>query len=215
MNALFVALGIMVLALLALLLWFVPHLLQQQAKRVAGETSQLREMLLDLLNEQEAVTMRQTQLSSSLAHMQDQLEMIAQAGNDHPQPGRQAFIFAETSVQHLEARLSELQNQIQGWAESRHQGAHARNAQDNESWAYLMSLLGNIQERVGTLSQDRASAMAGLQAGALLEELEQEMQNLRSISEEIAMLQWRLRRSLHERETNLSVLRAHTSNGAS
>ena len=40
MNALFVALGIMVLALLALLLWFVPHLLQQQATRVAGETTQ-------------------------------------------------------------------------------------------------------------------------------------------------------------------------------
>ena len=46
------------LRLLALLLWFVPHLLQQQATRVAGETSQLREMLLDLLSEQEAVTMR-------------------------------------------------------------------------------------------------------------------------------------------------------------
>mgnify|MGYP000864462602 CR=1 FL=1 len=44
MSALFVALGIMVLALLALLLWFVPHLLQQQATRVAGETGKLREM---------------------------------------------------------------------------------------------------------------------------------------------------------------------------
>jgi hypothetical protein len=56
--------------------------------------------------------------------------------------------------------------------------------------------------------------MAGLQAGVLLEELEQEMQNLRGISEEIEMLQWRLRRSLHERESNISILRTRTSNGA-
>ena len=54
MTALFVALGIMVLALLALLLWFVPRLLQQQAVRVSDESAQLREMLLDLLSEQEA-----------------------------------------------------------------------------------------------------------------------------------------------------------------
>src|SRR5258706_16127662 len=88
MNALFVALGIMVLALLALLLWFVPHLLQQQATRVAGETSQLREMLLDLLSEQEAVTMRQTQLGSSLSHMQDQLSAMAELGGGAaPPPG--------------------------------------------------------------------------------------------------------------------------------
>src|SRR3954449_6541748 len=80
MNALFVALGIMVLALLALLLWFVPHLLQQQATRVAGETTQLREMLLDLLNEQESVTIRQTQLGASLSSMQDQLTDFANAG---------------------------------------------------------------------------------------------------------------------------------------
>ena len=78
-----------------------------------------------------------------------------------------------------------------------------------------MSLLAAIQDRVGALSQDRASAQAGLQAGALLEELEQEMQNLRGISEEIAMLQWRLRRSLHERESNLSGLRSRTSNAVS
>ncbi len=88
MTALFVALGIMVLALLALLLWFVPHLLHQQATRVAGETSQLREMLLDLLSEQEAVTMRQTQLGSSIAHLQDQLSSIAEVGA--AQPVRQA-----------------------------------------------------------------------------------------------------------------------------
>ena len=99
------------------------------------------------------------------------------------------------------------------WADGRQNGARIRAAQDNESWANLMGLLASIQERVGTLSQDRASAMAGIQASALLGELEQEMQNLRSISEEIEMLQWRLRRSLNERESNLSILRTRASNG--
>jgi septation ring formation regulator EzrA len=203
----------MVLALLALLLWFVPHLLQQQATRVAGETSQLREMLLDLLSEQEAVTMRQTQLGSSLSHLQDQLTSIAENGTG--QSGQQAQLAAEAGIRQLESRLSELQNQIQGWMEKSHQASPTQATQDNESWAYLMSLLSAIQDRVGTLSRDQNSAQAGLQARELLEELEQEMQNLRSISEEIAMLQWRLRRSLHERQSNLSVLRAHTGNGAS
>ena len=214
MDALFVALGIMVLALLALLLWFVPHLLQQQATRVAGETTQLREMLLDLLNEQEAVTIRQGQLNASLSNLQDQLSDIASVGSRALVVDQQASRVAESGMQQLETRLAELQGQIKEWADGRQHGARQRAAQDNEAWANLMSLLASIQERVGTLSQDRASVMAGLQAGALLEELEQEMQNLRGISEEIEMLQWRLRRSLHERESNLSILRTRTSNSA-
>jgi chromosome segregation ATPase len=214
MSALFVALGIMVLALLALLLWFVPHLLQQQATRVAGETTQLREMLSNLLNEQEAVTLRQGQLNASLSNLQDQLSDIASAGSRALVVDQQASRVAENGMQQLEARLGEIQGQIKEWADGRQYGARQRAAQDNESWANLMSLLASIQERVGTLSQDRASVMAGLQAGALLEELEQEMQNLRGISEEIETLQWRLRRSLHERESNLSILRTRTSNSA-
>ena len=214
MSALFVALGIMVLALLALLLWFVPHLLQQQATRVAGETTQLREMLLDLLNEQESVTIRQGQLNASLSNLQDQLSDIASTGNRALVVDQQASRVAESAMQQLETRLGELQGQIKEWADGRQYGARQRAAQDNESWANLMGLLASIQDRVGTLSQDRASVMAGLQAGVLLEELEQEMQNLRGISEEIETLQWRLRRSLHERESNLSILRTRTSNTA-
>jgi chromosome segregation ATPase len=211
MTALFVALGIMVLTLLALLLWFVPHLLQQQAMRVAGETSQLREMLLDLLSEQEAVTMRQTQLGSSLMYLQDQLTNIAENGSQtllQPQ-------LAASTTQQIEARLSEMQQQIEKWISQGSQQASNRSIQDNEAWNKLIELLTNIQERVGTISQDRSSVQAGLQARELLEELEQEMQNLRSISEEIAMLQWRLRRSLHERQSNLSLLRSHVGNGTS
>jgi chromosome segregation ATPase len=206
MNALFVALSIMVLALLTLLLWFVPHLLQQQAARVAGETSQLRDMLLDLLNEQEAVTVRQTQLGSSLTRLQQQLEQLAQ-GDQLALPGPAAEMHS------IEARLAELQAQIQTWKAQG--GPNPRQiARDNESWANLLSLLATIQDRVGALTRERANVAASVQAVALMEALEQEMQNLRSISEDIAALQWRLRRSLDDRETNLAVLRARPSHGA-
>jgi hypothetical protein len=211
MVALFVALGIMVLALLVLLLWFVPHLLQQQATRVASETSQLREMLLDVLSEQEAVTMRQTQLGSSLSHLQEQLTLIAETGVTalaRPQSDPQV------SAQ-LESRLSKVQEQIQMLIAQTQYKLPAQAARDNESWANLLSLLATIQERVGALSRDQSSAQTSAQARELLEELEEEMHHLRSISEEIAMLQWRLRRSLHERQSNLSILRTHTSSSIS
>lgn len=211
MTALFVALGILVLALLALLLWFVPHLLQQQASRVASETSQLREMLLDLLNEQEAVTLRQTQLGSSLSLLRGQLETMAKTA---PAPALPGPTMPDQAVQQLEAKLGQLQREIQTWAERRARTDARQAAQDNESWAYLMSLLATIQQRVGELSADRANALAGLQAQTLLEELEREMQHLRGISEDIEKLQWRLRRSLNERESSLSHLRAHTREGA-
>lgn len=211
MNELFVALGIMVLALLALLLWFVPHLLQQQATRVAGETAQLREMLLDLLNEQEAVTLRQTQLGSSLAQLQNRIEALVRS--EPAASSTTHAIDASPVIHQVEARLSELQAQLQTWTDQHGHRSQQQAARDNESWAYLLSLVSVIQERVGALSHDRATALAGAQAQVLLEELEQEMQNLRGISEDIAKLQWRLRRSLHERESSLSVLRSGAGNG--
>jgi hypothetical protein len=211
MSALFVALGIMVLALLALLLWFVPHLLHQQAARVAGETAQLREMLLDLLNEQESVAMRQGQLSSSLMHLQSRIEAIAQIGSA-VQP---AQLMPETasSIQQLEARLGDLQSQIQLWAEGRQRGVQRQTMQDNEAWANLMGLLAAIQDRVGALSKDRATAMAAVQATQLLHELEREMQNLRSISDDISTLQQRLRRSFVERDMPAGGARTRAANG--
>lgn len=214
MSGLFVALGITVLALLALLLWFVPHLLQQQASSVAKETDDLRKILLDVLNEQQAVTTRQTQLGSSMTRMQEQLTTIVETAGQTRTTEQSSTQVAELNLQHLEVRLGEVQSQIKEWVDGRQQGARVRAAQDNEAWAHLMGLLATIQDRVGTISKDRASVMAGLQAGALLEELEQEMQNLRNISEEVAMLQWRLRRSLNERESNISTFRVRASNGA-
>lgn len=202
MAALFVALGIAVLTLLALLLWFVPHLLQQQALRSAGESAQLREMLLDVLNEQEAVTLRQTQLSTSISYLQDQLEQMVIA----PGPGGGA-VADVAELRRIEDRLGSLQQQLQSWLDQRSGAARQRVELDNESWGRLMELLAAIQDRVGTLSQDRVGAAVSAHATTLLEELEQEMGNLRSISEDIARLQWRLRRSLSEREVGTSVVR--------
>jgi Na+/phosphate symporter len=201
MPALFVALGIAVLALLALLLWFVPHLLQQQAVRSANESAQLREMLLDMLSEQEAVTMRQAQLGTSISYLQDQLEQAVTAA-----PRAIAPAADSTELRRLEERMSVVQTQIQSWLEGRVGAARKRDEQDNEAWARLMGLLATIQERVGQLSQERAAQATGAHAQALLEDLEQEMSNLRSISEDIARLQWRLRRSLNEREVHTGVL---------
>ncbi len=209
MIALFVALGIAVLTLLVLLLWFVPHLLQQQAIRTAHESAQLREMLLDMLNEQEAVTLRQSQLSTSISYLQDQLEQIATSSS---MGTTQAASLDPKALHQIEDRIGTLQSQIQDYLNQRAGISRQRTEQDNESWGYLLSLLSNIQDRVGTLSVERTNMSVGLHAGALLEELEQEMQHLHTISNDIATLQWRLRRSLNERETNISALRARTSN---
>lgn len=104
MTALFVALGIMVLALLALLLWFVPRLLQQQLMRTSDESAQLREMLLDLLSEQEAVTIRQTQLGAAIAQLQARLDVVAPSGED---------------TLGMIDRINSLQQTLQDWSEQR------------------------------------------------------------------------------------------------
>lgn len=208
MDTLFVALGVLVFVLLVLLIWFVPHLMQQQTRRVAKETSQLREMLLDLLNEQEAVTLRQTQLGGSLTGLRDHLEILAKEGFPVAANGQIAV-----DLQQVEARIGEMQGHLHAWVAQRERNDSRQNAQDNESWAYVLSLLAAIQARIGDISQERAAAHITTQASAMLQELEQEMHNLHAISEDIERLQWRLRRSIHEREGSVSTLRTHV-NGA-
>lgn len=204
MTALFVALGIAVLTLLALLLWFVPHLLQQQALRSASESAQLREMLLDVLNEQEAVTLRQTQLSTSMTHLQSQLEQMLNAISTAQLPA--AGQSQGQDLGKIEERLAALQQQLLEWDNRRMQVFRNRAEKDNESWGRLMELVSTIQERVGELSRERSAVQVSRQANTLLEELEQEMGNLRSISEDIARLQWRLRRSLTDRDSGMAAL---------
>lgn len=213
MTTLFVALGIAVITLLALLLWFVPHLLHQQALRTASESARLRDMLLDMLNEQEAVTMRQSQLSASIAYLQEQLEQIVTTaqrdiGGRHNTPADQE------TLRLLEERIGAMQSQIQSWLDGRSRVQRSAQVQDNESWAHLMGLLSAIQDRLGALSVERTNATIGLQARGLLEELEQELEQLRTISDDITTLQWRLRRSLNERESSISGLRARAGGSA-
>jgi len=208
MTALFVALGIAVITLLALLLWFVPHLLHEQAQRSASESAQLRDMLLDMLNEQEAVTLRQQQLSASISYLQDQLGQMVSASQ---RTDGQAAAPDQAAVRQLEERIGALQTQIQGWLDTRNNARRSASISESESWANLMGLLAAIQERVGQLSVERTNTAVGMHARALLEELEQEMLQLRGISEDIATLQWRLRRSLHERETNVAQLRSRST----
>lgn len=210
MTALFVALGIAIITLLFILLWYVPHLLQQQAARSEQESSQLRLMLLDMLNEQEAVMQRQSQLSAAMTNLQQQLTQLT--ATPPQQAGGEIDM---TAVRQLEERITALQQQIQRWIEARGQQQRQHEVNDNEAWANLLSLLAAIQERIAHLSTERTAVSAGLQARALLEELEQEMAHLRSISEDIATLQWRLRRSLHERETSVAQLRARAVNSSS
>jgi hypothetical protein len=211
MLILFFVLSAALLLLAVLLLWFVPYLLQQQEERAAKEAKRLRELLADVLGEQEAVTMRQAQLGTSLSYLQDQIEQLAtnwpttvdelmsNNGSDRGTP---------PMLGELNERIAGLQGQLELWAQQR--STRPRNNQrDNESWAYLMSLLGTMQERLGTLEKARQrghlpyggmlpTVLPPQMRGEHLDEGEMEDQ-LRSISEELATLQWRIQRSLQPR----------------
>lgn len=151
MIGLFVALGIAILTLLAVLLWFVPHLLQQQALRVEAESSELRELINEMISEQEAVAMRQVQLGTSISYLQDQLEQIVTTGG----AGRGHTMLTDIDVvQTLDARMSGLQMQVDRYMRS----ARVQTRQENESWIYLLGLLDAMQERLHTLSEERASS---------------------------------------------------------
>ncbi len=210
MTALFVALGIAIITLLFILLWYVPHLLQQQAGRSAREAAQLRDMLLDMLNEQEAVMQRQAQLSAAMTSLQYQMKQL---GNETP--AQTARDFDPGVARQLEERITALQQQIQQWIDTRGQQQRQHQLEENEAWINLLSLLSSIQERIAQLANERDTMAVTLQTRALLEELEQEMIHLRSISEDIATLQWRLRRTLHEREHNVAQLRARATGSSS
>lgn len=164
MIGLFVALGIAILTLLAILLWFVPHLLQQQAQQVANESAQLREMISEMISEQEAVAMRQVQLGTSVSYLQDQLRQLETtglapgtgAGNN----GTQALAkFDPAMIQSLESRMDVLQVQLDQYE----MVARTYSRQDNESWMYLISLLHAIQERIQALSEERPRASMSVQ----------------------------------------------------
>jgi hypothetical protein len=154
MTGLFVALGIAILVLLTILLWFVPHLLQQQEQRVLNESAQLREIISEMINEQEAVAMRQVQLGSSISYLQDQMEQLGL--NDSTQGQRLLTTLDPNAIQSLEARVSGLQGQFENYVHVLRQ----HDSQENESWFYLLNLLSAIQERLHALSQAQACGEA-------------------------------------------------------
>ncbi len=213
MAALFVALGIAIITLLALLLWFVPHLLHQQAVNNATEAARLRDMLLDMLSEQEAVAMRQSELSASIAYFQEQLEHVVNTTRQESLAGQMAPADPD-ALRQIEERISAMQIQIQHWLDTRTRVQRHVQAKDNEAWAHLMSLLSSIQERVGQLSVERAGISSGPQVRELLGELEQELEQLRAISNDIATLRWRLQRSLGGREAGNPGLRIRAGGSA-
>lgn len=149
MLGLFVTLGVTILTLVVILLWFVPHLMEQQSRQSSREAAQLREMLYHLLSEQEIVSIRQGQLGTSLSYLQDQVELAEKVRNARGNEGRRVAPDAPpVDLRELEERVRTMQIQLEAYRRTE----QARTEQDNTSWAYLLSLLTAMQERMHELS---------------------------------------------------------------
>jgi hypothetical protein len=161
MLGLFVTLGITILTLIVILLWFVPHLIQQQAslerqvQQSSDEAEHLRGILFDIIQEQETVLKGQRGRYGPGNGPAERPENRTPAA---PPPffetplregdvaGQAAAYFSSdpADLRLLEKRIRDLQEQMET-----HMGIARKNAQqDNESWAYLLSLLSAILERV-------------------------------------------------------------------
>ncbi|GIV96172.1 MAG: hypothetical protein KatS3mg057_0829 [Herpetosiphonaceae bacterium] len=207
-TVLFFILSVALLLLALLLLWFIPHLLQQQEERSAQEARRLRELLSDMLGEQEAVALRQAQLGTSLSYLQDQIEQLTTSW-----PATVDDLLAlpderksQQMLEELSQRILGLQSQLDAWMH--HRSARQQSSQrENESWANLMSLLGAMQERLGQIERARQrpimlagttgpgqAAVAG-RAASPIDDVELEVR-LRSIADDLVALRWRLQRSL-------------------
>lgn len=198
-----------VLLLLGLIV-MMPRILTRQESRATEEAARLREMLLDVLSEQEAVTLRQAQIGSSISYMHDQIGQIASTEHAATLSISPEQIAEATGLPQLQHRIDALQGQLGEWFEGRSLSQHKQTVADSESWSNLMSLLATMQDRMAVLNQALVvqQSQPTLIADRMLESLESEMASLRNIADEIASLQWKLRRSVIERETSLASLRA-------
>jgi len=198
--------------LLLVAIFSILRILSRQESRGSEESARLREMLLDVLSEQEAVTLRQSQIGSSLNFMNDQLNELQHTGRSTAVALSAEEIAAASGLPRLEQRIEALQGQLGEWFRA---GAQTRQDQvaNAESWAHLLGLLATMQDRIGELNLAVAAQQSqpAIAADRVLEALESEMQGLRSIADDIASLQWKLRRSVIERETSLASLRAELS----
>lgn len=191
----------------------VPRWLRRQDTHAAQEATRLREMLLDVLSEQEAVTLRQAQIGSSLASMQHQVEKLAVNEPAALRIAPEALAKA-AGVPRLDERLVALQETLGSWIETsvaeQQTAQQAQRLQESQSWGNLLGLLATMQDNISSLNT--AVTQPHIAADQLLQELDAEMQNLRMLADEIAGLQWKMRRSVLERETSLAALRAQVQN---
>ncbi len=150
MFGLFVALGIAILTLLAIVLWFLPYLMQQQAQQAAREAAHLRMLINEIAREQEAVALRQMQLGTSLAYLQDQIEQLhARLPTVHHVEARPSRLLETSALDHLEYRMRSLQVQLE-----QHQHAQLeRSHRDTEAWLYLLDLLMAMQDQIKSLAE--------------------------------------------------------------
>lgn len=214
----FAALSVALLLLAILLLWFVPHLIQQQEQRAAREARQLREVLSDMLGEQEAVALRQAQFGSSLSYLQDQIEQLSSSWPSTIDELMAPDHGSQRMLSDLNERILSLQQHLGVWAQQRSRGEQV-SARDTESWINLMSLLSTMQDRLGELERSR-QRIAQLQASAIsqfqnishasqpINEAELE-QRLHEIADDLVTLRWRLQRSSQaqaERQQPLDTL---------
>ncbi|HSH78495.1 MAG TPA: hypothetical protein VLA19_08185 [Herpetosiphonaceae bacterium] len=201
------AIVVNVLLLVGVLL-LVPRWLRRHDNHAAEEATRLREMLLDVLSEQEAVTLRQARIGSSLSMMREQIGKLAEV--EPPSINLSADALAEAAgFPHLERRLEALQGQLGSWLTNASEERREQQMGDNQNWANLMGLLATMQDRIATLNVAvEQRPQVSFAADQMLQELDNEMQSLRVLADEIAGLQWKLRRSVLERETSLAALRA-------
>ncbi len=197
--------------LLAALIFWGPRFLRRLDNRTAEEATRLREMLLDVLSEQEAVTIRQAQIGLSISGMQKEIGKIADA--EPPTIHFSAEDMAQAAgMPQLDRRIEDIQGQLGSLLDRSSNVIAEQNVRDTQSWSNLMSLLATMQDRIASLSQAVEQPQQTVAADRLLEELDSEMQNLRALADEIAGLQWKLRRSVLERENSLAALRAQVVN---
>lgn len=130
MVGLFIALGITIFTLSIILLWFVPHLIQQQRnlklqiQQTSDEAEHLRGLLFAIIQEQESV----------LEENPPSMELEKSGGDVHL----------------LEQQLQTLQEKIEWYVHC----ARRQAEQDNASWAYLLSLLSAILDRLQAVSEE-------------------------------------------------------------
>lgn len=187
MSAQFIMLGIMLIALIFLLLWFIPSQLYRQSRKmlkVSEEVLDLRNLVLDVIKAQELVSKRQQHLVNSLVSSQKSTE----PSQAHVGPRVE-------DLQSIEQRITELQAQITAELNARMQTERISMAQDSESWGYLLSLLEHMQERMGILAQEH-NAHVNQKNEQLTNTLKHELQQLQLLSESIVSLHQRLQHSL-------------------